>query len=198
MRSRFCTIFVWGSGSIGSAVLVLFLAAVGWEQIWARILPLELECVGRTAGGGVLCRQKKTGRIWKSVWTPERRYLGRCVTIMPGDIPVPELLHFVADYTGSEVLTDPSQMLGRWHLTVPVEISDADASLVEALLERHGGLFNRVTLPGRRSAILFTSRRNGFALEPRQHRPDFSSRPSPPLSVPSEGFSMFVDPPGPI
>lgn len=76
-------------------------------------------------------------------------FRGKRVDILEGNTPVKEFFRFLADYTGLPLIVagEPPGGLDAI-VTVAAAIHDADATVVEAILEANGWLLEQRTLPG--------------------------------------------------
>ncbi|MCZ6794018.1 MAG: hypothetical protein O7J95_10440 [Planctomycetota bacterium] len=80
------------------------------------------------------------------------------VEILDGEIPVPEFLRFLSDYTGLPVVVDRSELAADGRTTrsvirVVASIHDADAEVVKAILEADGWRVRTRTLPNGRQIL---------------------------------------------
>jgi hypothetical protein len=84
-------------------------------------------------------------------------FKGKRVDILEGRVPVKELLRFLADYTGLPTIVAGEPQGGvDAVITVAAAIRDADAAVVQALLEANGWLLERRKLPGDREILEVT------------------------------------------
>ena len=66
-------------------------------------------------------------------------FAGRKADILQGEIPVPEMLRFLADYSGLEIVWDKADArIATGTVVVISPIEEADGDVVRALLENEG------------------------------------------------------------
>lgn len=103
------------------------------------------------------------------------------VSIDAGDIPVLELLRFLADYTGLPVLLDTSERIdGGLKVAVAAPIAEADDEVVKAILEANQFRVEERELPGGQVVLGLSSRRESPVIPAPREKPivivDESSR----------------------